>query len=308
MKDSSQTIKVAAAQAASVFLNRDESVKKACHLIEEAAENGAKLVVFPESFISGYPDWVWLVPNSRGQELNNLYVELVKSAITVGDESTRQLCDAAKKFNIHVAIGINEINNQASGSSLYNSLMYIGNKGNILGVHRKLVPTGGERLIWAPGDGEGLVSFDTEIGKIGGLICWENFMPMARQAMYVAGTQIYVAPTWDNTDNWLQSLRHIAREGGMYVIGCCMAIRVEDIPEHCEFRNLYPEGREWVNVGNSCIINPKGEFIAGPVDKKEEILFAEINLDDIIAAKRSFDVAGHYYRPDVFNYSVNKNE
>lgn len=306
MKDKQQIVRVAAAQAAPIYLNRDETVKKVCHIIEKASKKGAQLIIFPEAFIPGYPDWVWLIPNCQTKELNDLYVELTKNAITIHDESTQQICKTARKSNIYVALGINEINAEASGSSLFNSLLFIDDKGKILGVHRKLIPTGGERLIWAQGHGNTLHIFDTSIGKLGGLICWENYMPMARQAMYDAGTQILAAPTWDKSDNWLLSLRHIAREGGMFVIGCCMTIRMKDIPNSIEFKKLYPEGRDWINIGNSCIINPKGEFVAGPLDKKEEVLYADINLDEIIAAKRLFDAAGHYSRPDVFKYSVSR--
>jgi nitrilase len=299
-------LKVAAAQAAPVFLNKRETVEKACEIISQAAESGARLIVFPEVFISGYPDWVWLVPNGKGAILNELYVELVENSVTVPDEATKRICETAKRAKINVVMGMHERNTEASNTSLYNTLLFIGEGGDIIGKHRKLIPTGGERLIWAQGDGSTLNAFDTSIGKLGGLICWENYMPLARQAMYARGTQILAAPTWDKSENWLLSLRHIAREGGLFVMGCCMAIRMEDIPERYDFKNLYPEGREWINVGNSCIINPQGEFEAGPVEGREEILYAELDLNLIPASKRMFDVAGHYARPDVFKFKVNQ--
>jgi nitrilase len=306
MEQSHQSVKVAAVQTSPVFLSKDKTVQKACDIIEEAGQHNANLVVFPEAFISGYPDWVWVIPNSKGADLNELYTRLVNNAVTVPDESTKKLCEAAKNANVFVAIGINERNTEGSGGSLYNSLLYIDNDGNILGVHRKLIPTGGERTIWGQGDGSSLHVFDTEIGKIGGLICWENYMPLARQAMYNLGTQILISPTWDKSENWLISLRHIAREGGLFVIGCCSAIKMNDIPDEYDFKKLYPEGREWINTGNSCIINPKGEFIAGPLDSKQEILYADLNLSDTVTAKRMFDAAGHYSRPDVFKFSISK--
>lgn len=306
MKNKIQNIKIAAVQASPIYLNKEATVEKVCHLIEEAAKDGANLIVFPEAFIPGYPDWVWLIPNSRSKELNDLYLELIKNGVSAGDESIQKLCKVAGENNIYVVIGINEINKESSGGSLYNSLLYISEKGEVEGIHRKLIPTGGERLVWARGDGSTLHTFETSIGKLGGLICWENYMPLARQAMYDAGVQILAAPTWDKSDNWLLSLRHIAREGGMFVVGSCMALKMDDIPDRLNFKTLYPEGREWINTGKSCIINPRGEFIAGPVDGKEEIIYADIDLDEIIAAKRMFDVSGHYSRPDVFKYSVEK--
>ncbi len=303
--NSNRTIQVAAVQAAPVFLDKAKTVEKACDLIAEAARNGAALVVFPEVFISGYPDWIWVVPNSKAPILNDLYVELVENAVSIPDDATEQLCQAARQANIHVVMGMHERNSEASGASLYNTLLYIDDQGNILGKHRKLIPTAGERMIWAQGDGSTMNAFETPFGKLGGLICWENYMPLARQAMYDQGVQIFVAPTWDKSDNWLLSLRHIAREGGMFVIGCCTALRMRDIPERYEFRSFYPEGRDWINIGNSCIINPKGEFIAGPAAGEEAVLYAELDLGLIPAAKRMFDVAGHYARPDVFAFAVN---
>jgi nitrilase len=300
--------KVAAVQHSSAFLDRTGSIDKASSLIAEAAGNGAKLVVFPEAFIPGYPDWVWLVKNSDGAQLNDYYGRLLDHAVTVPDESTERLCEAARSAGVHVAIGVNERNAEGSGASLFNSLLYISDEGILLGAHRKLMPTGGERTVWAQGDGGSLHAFDTPIGKLGGLLCWENFMPLARQAMYEMGVQIYVAPTWDSSKAWLVAMRHIAREGGMFVVNCCQALRVDEIPESYEFRRLYPEGREWVNRGNSCIVDPTGKLLAGPLEDAQEILYADLDLDLIPAAKRLFDAAGHYARRDVFRFSVDRGE
>jgi nitrilase len=296
--------KVAAAQIAPIFLNKEKTVIKACATISEGGEKGAELIVFPEAFISGYPDWVWLIPNSQGATLNELYVKLVENAISVPDESTEKLCKAAKSAGINVVIGMHERNSESSNTSLYNSLLFIDDQGAILGKHRKLIPTGGERLIWAQGDGSTLGSYDTSVGKIAGLICWENFMPLARNAIYECGTQILVSPTWDKSPNWLQTMQHIAREGGLFVISTCMALKMNDIPEEYEFKKLYPKEREWINVGNSCIIAPNGQILAGPLEAEEGILYADIDLQQIIAAKRMFDVVGHYSRPDVFGFSL----
>jgi nitrilase len=249
---------------------------------------------------------VWVVKNSDGAALNRYYRELLANAVAIPDESTEQLCEAARSAGIHVAIGVNERNAESSGSSLFNTLLYISEDGQVLGAHRKLMPTGGERTVWAQGSGSSLQAFDTSLGRLGGLLCWENYMPLARQAMYEMGVQIHVAPTWDSSDPWLLAMRHIAREGGMFVVNCCQALRMEEVPESYEFRELYPKGRKWINRGNSCIIDPTGKVLVGPAAETQEILYADLDLDLIPAAKRMFDAAGHYARPDVFHFEVNR--
>jgi len=199
---------------------------------------------------------------------------------------------------------MHERNSESSGASLFNSLLFINDQGEIMGSHRKLIPTGGERLVWAQGKGDTLRSYDTSAGKLAGLICWENYMPLARTAIYESGAQVLASPTWDKSTNWLQSMQHIAREGGLFVFSTCMALRMDDIPDEYEFKKLYPEEREWINTGNSCIIAPNGKLLAGPLEAKEGILYADIDLQQIIAAKRMFDVAGHYARPDLFHFSI----
>lgn len=296
-------VKIAAAQLTPVFLDKEKTVEKACKAILEAGNNGAKLIVFPEAYISGYPDWVWSIPPHQNKILGDYYVRLVENAISIPDDSTEKLCKAAKAANINVVMGMNERNTESSNASLYNSLLFIDDDGRILGKHRKLMPTNCERLIWAQGDGSTLNSYSTSAGKIAGLICWENFMPLARNAIYEAGTQILASPTWDKGANWMGSMQHIAREGGLFVVSACMTLHIDDMPE--ELKAIYAKGKEWISVGKSCIIHPNGEIIAGPLDAKEGILYADIDLNDIIACKRRFDVVGHYARPDVFNFSVN---
>ncbi len=304
MSPADSTVTVAAAQHAPVFLDREASVEKAASLIAEAAAGGARLLVFPEAFVPAYPDWVWLVPNRDGKVLGALYRELLENSVTVPDGSTARLCDAARAAGIHVAIGVNERNAEASGASLFNTLLYISDRGEILGTHRKLMPTGGERTVWSQGAGGDLRAFATPFGKLGGLLCWENLMPLARQAMYQQGVEIYVAPTWDSSDAWLTAMRHIAREGGAFVVGCCQAVHREDVPDRYGFKALYPEGREWINPGNSCIVAPGGKLLAGPLGATQEILYADLDLSLIPASKRLFDPAGHYARPDVFRFDV----
>jgi nitrilase len=302
-----QTIKVAVVQAAPIFLNREATVDKACDLIAAAGREGAHLVAFPESFIPTYPDWVWALPPGSEGLLNELYAELLDQSVTVPSPATEQLCEAARQAGVYVAVGVSERNAEASGASLYNTLLYFDPQGRLLGKHRKLVPTGGERLVWAQGDGSTLQVYDTPFGKLGGLICWENYMPLARYSLYAWGVQFYVAATWDRGEPWLSTLRHIAKEGRVVVLSSCIALRKDDIPDHYEFkRRFYAGADEWINVGDSAIVGPDGEFLAGPVRMKEEILYAEIDPLHMRGPKWMLDVAGHYSRPDVFELIVHR--
>lgn len=300
---------VAAAQIAPVFMDRKATVAKACEMIAEAAKGGAKIVVFPEALVPGYPDWVWNTPPGvRGDIISSMYAELLDQAVTVPGPATDALCRTAKKAGVFVVIGVDELSEP--GGSLYNTLIYISDQGEIMGRHRKLVPTMSERLVWAPGDGSTLDVYETPYGKLGGLICWENYMPLARYAMYAWGVQIYVAPTWDSSAGWTGTMQHIAREGRVAVIGCCIAMRRDDIPDRYEFKSLYPAAKEpedeWVNVGNSVIVAPGGRLLAGPVAREETVIYAEIDPAQARGSKSSLDVAGHYARPDVFQLTVNR--
>ncbi len=306
MSKSDHVFKVAAVQVAPVFLNKVATIDKVYDLTIEAGKEGASLVVFPEAFVSGYPDWVWVLPPVQKALINELYKELLANAITIPDQSTERMCEAAREAGVHLTIGVNERNSEASNSSIFNTLLYIGPDGKILGKHRKLIPTGGERLMWSQGGGDTLVSFDTSIGRLGGLLCWENFMPLARNAMYNAGVQVYVAPTWDSSEAWQIAMRYIAREGGMFVISCAPCMKSSDIPDRYEFKKLYPEDREWINKGNSCIVDPSGKILAGPLEATQSILYADIDLSSIPEQKWLFDVSGHYARPDVFGFAVSQ--
>jgi nitrilase len=305
MSNEIAAFKVAAVQATPVFLEREATIDKACDLIATAGNAGARLIVFPEAFIPGYPEWVWGIPSGEQAILNELYSDLLSNAVTIPSDATDRLSQAAKHANAYVVMGMSERNVEASGASLDNTLLYIDAQGEILGKHRKLVPTGGERLVWAQGDGSTLQVYDTPLGKLGGLICWENYMPLARYTMYAWGTQIYVAATWDRGQPWLSTLRHIAKEGRVYVIGCCIAIRKDAIPDRYDMKQKYhAEMDEWINIGDSAVVNPEGHFIAGPVRKQEEILYAEIDPRMVQGPKWMLDVAGHYARPDVFQLTV----
>ena len=298
-------LRVAAVQAAPVFLDRAATVEKACQLIAEAARAGARLVVFPEAFIPGYPDWVWAVPAGEESLLNRLYAELLAQSVEIPGPDTERLCRAARLAGVTVVMGLSERNSEASGASLFNSLLYIDAQGQILGKHRKLVPTGGERLVWAQGDGSTLGVYDTPFGKLGGLICWENYMPLARYSLYAWGIQIYAAATWDRGEPWLATLRHIAREGRVLVISCGMALRKSDLPDRLGLKERYYSGAEqWINTGDSAIVGPDGEYLAGPLREQEGILYADVDPAALTGSKWMMDAAGHYARPDVFALTV----
>lgn len=303
------TFRIAAVQAAPVFMDREATVAKACELIAEAGRSGARLVVFPEAFIPTYPDWVWRIPPGEHRTLADLYAELLEQSVTIPGPATEQLCRAARQAGVYAVMGVNERNAEASDSSMYNTLLYMDPEGNLLGKHRKLVPTAPERMVWAQGNGSTLEVYDTSLGKLGGLICWENYMPLARYALYAWGVQIYLAPTWDRGDPWLSTLRHIAKEGRVYVVGCSIALRKEDIPDRSEFKaKYYAQAGEWINEGDSAIVSPDGKFIAGPLAAEEGILYAELDPRRLRGSKWNLDVAGHYARPDVFRLTVSRDD
>jgi nitrilase len=303
------TFKIAAVQAAPVFLDREATVAKARELIAEAGRSGARLVVFPEAFIPTYPDWVWRIPPGQHRVLADIYAELLEHSVEIPSPVTEKLCEAARQAGIYVVMGLNERNANASNASLYNTLLYIDPEGTLFGKHQKLVPTAPERMVWAQGDGSTLEVYDTSLGKLGGLICWENYMPLARYSLYAWGVQIYLAPTWDNGEPWLSTLRHIAKEGRVYVVGCSIAMRKQDIPDRFEFKaKYYSEAGEWINRGDSAIVSPDGKFVGGPLNAEEGILYAELDPRQMRGSKWNLDVAGHYARPDVFRLTVSKED
>jgi nitrilase len=293
----------AAVQAAPVFLDRAATVEKACALIADAASRGAKLIVLPETFVPAYPAWVWFLPLTRRAEVMQLYRELVENAVDVPGPDVDRLGVAARDAGAWVAIGVNERNAGRSGTTLYNTLLLFDDSGRLIERHRKLMPTGGERLVWTPGEPVPLKVHDTPHGRLGQLICWENYMPLARYALYEQGAQIHLAPTWDKSDQWLASMRHIAREGRVFVIGVCQALRRDQVPDRYAFKDTFPAGLEWVNVGNSLIVDPDGVVLAGPCEGREEILFAEIDPGKASGSRWIFDAAGHYDRPDLFMFA-----
>jgi len=298
---------IAAVQACPVFLDRDRTIDKACDLIADAARAGARLVVFPEAFVPAYPLWSWFIPAARTRELRALYAELHANAIAIPDAATERLCDASRAAGVTIAIGINERNREASDTTLFNTLLFIGADGEILGRHRKLVPTGGERLVWGRGDGSDLEVYTLPFARVGGLICWENYMPLARYALAAWGEQIHVAPTWDRGEPWLSTLRHIAKESRAFVVGCCQAVRRADVPDRFAFKADFMAGvSEWINPGDSAIVDPDGKIVAGPAHETETILYAEVGHDQLVGPRWQLDIAGHYARPDIFELRVHR--
>ncbi len=298
---------VAAVQACPVYLDRERTIEKACALVREAASRGARLVVFPEAFVPGYPIWTWFVPPRNTMDLREAYAELHANAVAIPGPDTERLCDAAREARAAVAIGVNERNVEASDATLFNTLLYIGPEGRILGRHRKLIPTGGERLIWGWGDGSDLEVYDLPFARVSGLICWENYMPLARYALSAWGEQIHVAPTWDRGEPWLSTMRHVAKEGRTFVVGCCQAVRADDIPDRLPFKARYLSGIDgWINPGGTVIVDPDGKIVAGPAMETETILYADVRRDQLVGPRWQLDIAGHYARPDVFELRVRR--
>jgi nitrilase len=299
---------VATVQAAAIPFNREATVAKARELIKEAAAGGAELVLFPEAFVSGYPAGLSFgtVVGSRTAEGRKLWQRYWNSAVEIPGSATEQLAEAAREAAVYLAISVIERDAQNGGGTLYCTLLYFGPDGAILGKHRKLKPTAAERFIWGEGDGSTLPVLKTELGRIGGLICWENYMPLARMAMYSKGVQIYLAPTADSRDTWQATLRHIACEGRCYVIGSNQYFTRDMYPADFECWAELQDQPPELSRGGSAIISPMGEVLAGPLFGEEGILMAEIDLAEVARGKFDLDVVGHYARPDVFQLIVNE--
>jgi nitrilase len=289
---------VAAVQAAPVFLDRDATIAKVAALTKEAVAAGARLVAFPEGFVPTYPDWVWrTTPWADGE----WYARWIDQCVDVPGPACDAIGDIARENETYLAVPVNE----RDGGTVYNTILYFGPDGTQLGKHRKLVATGGERLAWGMGDGSTLPVFDTPFGRLGGLICWENYMPLARAAMYEQGVDILLAPTWDNSDVWVSSMRHIAKEGRCYVLGITSCLRASDVPADIPGRDaIYAGADDWMSRGNTVIVDPYGHILAGPISETEGILYAEVDVATVRKSRREFDVVGHYARPDVFRLSV----
>ena len=299
--------KIAIVQEASVFLDRKRTIEKAVGIVAEVAKAKADLVIFPEAFIPGYPAWIWrLRPGGDWGASEALHSRLLDNAVDLDAGDLAPLCAAARKHAITVVCGINERDGKLSRSTLYNPAVTIGADGEIVNRHRKVMPTNPERMVWGFGDGSGLRVVDSPAGRLATLLCWESYMPLARYAMYAQGVQIYVAPTYDSGDGWLGTMQHVAREGRCWVVNSGVVLTHDDIPADFPDRDtLYPATEEWINPGDSAVIAPGGEIVAGPLRKEKGVLYAEVDPASVGIAKRALDVAGHYARPDIFTLNVN---
>ncbi len=300
--------KIAIIQHAPEALDRAATLDKAVRLIAEAAAKGAELIVFPEAFAPGYPAWVWrLRPGGDWDLSERLHQRLLDNAVDLARDGLAPVRAAAAEAGVTVVMGLNERDGEVGRSTLYNTAVVIGDNGRILNHHRKLMPTNPERMLWGFGDGAGLRAIDTPVGRIGVLLCWENYMPLARFALYAQGIDIHITPTYDSGEAWLGALRHIAREGGCWVINAGVALRRRDLPDDFpEKDRLYPADEDWINPGDSVVIAPGGEPLSEPLHERQTILYADIDPARAALARRSFDVAGHYARPDVFTLNVNR--
>ncbi len=290
-------------QNSSVLLDTPATIERTVSLMKQAAAQGAQLVVFPEAFIGGYPKGAdfHIYLGGRTVEGRTEFKRYFDAAVSVDGPEIQCLAKAAVQHKLYVCVGIIE----REGGTLYCTAVYLGPNGQVLGKHRKLMPTALERLIWGFGDGSTLQAVDTPFGKMGAVICWENYMPALRMAMYQQRVALYCAPTADDRDTWVGTMQHIAMEGRCFVLSSCQYLKRADFPSD-RINNCLPEAPETVLMrGGSVIIDPLGQILAGPVRNQDAILTAELDLDAIPMAQLDFDVVGHYARPDVFSLQVN---
>ncbi|MGY2282684.1 carbon-nitrogen hydrolase family protein [Pseudomonas gingeri] len=296
--------RVAVIQASSIPFAPVASVEKACDILHRVAREGAQLAVFPEAFIGGYPKGQSFgsVVGNRSSEGRDLYNEYFEGAVALDGPELAVLSNCADELNIIVVMGIIE----RHGRTLYcTAVTFVPGKG-IAGYHRKLMPTGQERIIWGFGDGSTIEAVPTDIGVIGSVICWENYMPAFRQAMYAQGVQLYCAPTADDRKSWASSMIHIALEGRTFVLSACQAIKLEDYPQsYQQAFDLDVHPGDYIMHGGSMIISPMGEVLAGPVHDCETEIYADIDLAALNRSNLDFDACGHYSRPDIFEVNVN---
>ena len=297
-------VKVACVQAEPVILDREATVDKLVGLAGEAAGQGASLLVFPEAFIPVYPSSTWAKAFAgwADQRAKDAFARIAAEAVAVPGEAADRIGEAAREHGVWIVTGVTEIDPERPGT-LYNTLLYHGPDGRLALRHRKLVPTNHERLVWGQGDGGGLRAIPTELGRIGGLICWENYMPLARFALYESGVEIYIASTADDADEWQSTLIHIARESRAFVVAPSHFQRASSYPDDFPLRDEL-EGLDLIGRGGSAILAPDGSYLAGPLYDEEGVLYAELDPAVLLAERQRFDPAGHYHRPDVLRLKV----
>jgi nitrilase len=300
------TTRLAIVQKAPAFLDRAGCLRIAVAAVAEAAAGGARLIIFPEAFVPGYPAWIWrLRPGGDMALSERLHRALLDNAVNLANDDLGPLREAAREHKVTVVCGINERDAAFSRGTLYNTVVTIGANGSVLNRHRKLMPTNPERMVWGQGDATGLRTIESACGRIGALICWENYMPLVRYALYAQGLDVYIAPTYDSGDRWIATLQHIAREAGCWVVGSGVAFRASDIRDAAPgLADLYPAADEWVNAGDSAVVAPGGKLVVGPLRNEVGILYADINRQNIDDARRTLDVTGHYSRADLFSLRV----
>jgi nitrilase len=299
-----ERVKVACVQAEPVVLNRAATLDKLAALTAEAAAAGAQLVVFPETFVPAYPSSTWAraLAGWADPRAKEAFALLARESLAVPGPDADRLGEIAREHGVWLVTGVNEYDPARPGT-LYNALLYHSPDGSLALHHRKLVPTNHERLVWGPGDGSGLEAIETPLGRIGGLICWENYMPLARFALYASGIEIYIASTADDGEEWQATLVHIARESRAFVVAPSHFQRAASYPSDFPLAELL-EGHDVVGRGGSAILAPDGSYLAGPVYDREELLLAELDPSVLLAERQRFDPAGHYHRPDVLQLTV----
>ncbi|MEA2070155.1 MAG: carbon-nitrogen hydrolase family protein [Asgard group archaeon] len=307
MSKNTNKIKVAVIQAGSVIMNKAACLNKVNMWTEQAANKKAKIVLFPEAFIPGYPRGLYFGTKvgDRSQAGKKDFARYWKESINLQDPEIRELGKIAKKNNVYLIIGVIEKDDKQHGGTLYCTILYVNPQGELLGKHRKLKPTGTERVIWGEGDGSTLTAIKTPYGTVGGLICWENYMPLARAAMYQKGVDIYVTPTADAREQWQATIRHIALEGRCFVLAANQFVTKEMYPTDLTCYDELATEPEVMSRGGSAIIDPLGNYLAGPLYDQEGLLLAELDFTAITHGRYDFDVVGHYSRPDVFQLLVN---
>jgi nitrilase len=301
-----ETVRVACVQAEPVIFDREATIDKLAALAAEAAGEGAQLLVFPETFIPAYPSSVWAkaLAGWGDPRAKEAFALLYRGALEVPGPAERRIGEIAREHGVWIATGVNEIDPERPGT-IYNSLLYHAPDGKLAEHHRKLVPTNHERLIWGQGDGRGLRAFETQLGRLGGLICWENYMPLARFSLYESGVEIYIASTADDSDAWQATLVHIARESRAFVVAPAHFQRAASYPDDFPLRESL-DGHEVIGRGGSAVLAPDGSYLAGPLYGEEGILYADLVPQRLYEERQRFDAAGHYHRPELLRFELRR--